>query len=188
MGGAGGRPVDEGAAGVVWAATLPDSGPSGGSSAIGNRCRGEQAVTSRGISAAEEVFFLSSGTVGVRNHAICSGQRVCPPQQEPEMSTHGLEGYHGGSGAALDFHIAVVYLHRAGNTDGPVQIWLHVVRQPVMNPPSGVSGPRSVLFVCWRAHLVCFASRSSSTPAAYTACGCGHGGTRNNSTSRSVQT
>ncbi|MBV9379734.1 MAG: SDR family NAD(P)-dependent oxidoreductase [Streptosporangiaceae bacterium] len=30
MGGAGGRPVAEGAAGVVWAATLPDNGPTGG--------------------------------------------------------------------------------------------------------------------------------------------------------------
>ncbi|MER7466168.1 SDR family oxidoreductase [Streptomyces sp. NPDC097981] len=30
MGGAGGRPVREGAAGIVWAATLPDSGPTGG--------------------------------------------------------------------------------------------------------------------------------------------------------------
>jgi len=30
MGGAGGRPVAEGAAGVVWAATLPDDGPTGG--------------------------------------------------------------------------------------------------------------------------------------------------------------
>ncbi|KAB8144961.1 SDR family oxidoreductase [Chloroflexia bacterium SDU3-3] len=30
MGGAGGRPVSEGAAGVVWAATLPSGGPSGG--------------------------------------------------------------------------------------------------------------------------------------------------------------
>lgn len=30
MGGAGGRPVEEGAAGVVWAATLPDGGPTGG--------------------------------------------------------------------------------------------------------------------------------------------------------------
>ncbi|WFB06821.1 SDR family NAD(P)-dependent oxidoreductase [Streptomyces sp. LX-29] len=30
MGGAGGRPVDAGAAGVVWAATLPDTGPTGG--------------------------------------------------------------------------------------------------------------------------------------------------------------
>jgi NAD(P)-dependent dehydrogenase (short-subunit alcohol dehydrogenase family) len=30
MGGPGGRPVAEGAAGIVWAATLPDSGPSGG--------------------------------------------------------------------------------------------------------------------------------------------------------------
>ncbi|MGC0328309.1 NAD(P)-dependent dehydrogenase (short-subunit alcohol dehydrogenase family) [Streptomyces sp. SAI-170] len=30
MGGGGGRPVSEGAAGVVWAATLPDDGPTGG--------------------------------------------------------------------------------------------------------------------------------------------------------------
>jgi NAD(P)-dependent dehydrogenase (short-subunit alcohol dehydrogenase family) len=30
MGGAGGRPIEEGAAGVVWAATLPDDGPTGG--------------------------------------------------------------------------------------------------------------------------------------------------------------
>jgi len=30
MGGAGGRPVGDGAAGIVWAATLPDGGPTGG--------------------------------------------------------------------------------------------------------------------------------------------------------------
>jgi NAD(P)-dependent dehydrogenase (short-subunit alcohol dehydrogenase family) len=30
MGGPGGRPVRDGAAGIVWAATLPDDGPSGG--------------------------------------------------------------------------------------------------------------------------------------------------------------
>ncbi|GAA1984084.1 SDR family NAD(P)-dependent oxidoreductase [Catenulispora subtropica] len=30
MGGPGGRPVQDGAAGIVWAATLPDDGPSGG--------------------------------------------------------------------------------------------------------------------------------------------------------------
>lgn len=30
MGGAGGRPVEAGATGIVWAATLPDNGPSGG--------------------------------------------------------------------------------------------------------------------------------------------------------------
>jgi NAD(P)-dependent dehydrogenase (short-subunit alcohol dehydrogenase family) len=30
MGGHGGRPVSEGAAGIVWAATLPDDGPTGG--------------------------------------------------------------------------------------------------------------------------------------------------------------
>jgi NAD(P)-dependent dehydrogenase (short-subunit alcohol dehydrogenase family) len=30
MGGNGGRPVEEGARGIVWASTLPDDGPSGG--------------------------------------------------------------------------------------------------------------------------------------------------------------
>lgn len=30
MGGPGGRPIEDGASGIVWAATLPDSGPSGG--------------------------------------------------------------------------------------------------------------------------------------------------------------
>jgi len=30
MGGGGGRPVEGGVAGIVWAATLPDDGPSGG--------------------------------------------------------------------------------------------------------------------------------------------------------------
>ena len=30
MGGAGGRPIADGAAGIVWAATLPDDGPTGG--------------------------------------------------------------------------------------------------------------------------------------------------------------
>jgi NAD(P)-dependent dehydrogenase (short-subunit alcohol dehydrogenase family) len=30
MGGVGGRPVEEGAKGIVWAATLPDNGPTGG--------------------------------------------------------------------------------------------------------------------------------------------------------------
>jgi NAD(P)-dependent dehydrogenase (short-subunit alcohol dehydrogenase family) len=30
MGGSGGRPVSEGAAGIVWAATLPDDGLAGG--------------------------------------------------------------------------------------------------------------------------------------------------------------
>ena len=30
LGGSGGRPVENGAKGIVWAATLPDNGPSGG--------------------------------------------------------------------------------------------------------------------------------------------------------------
>ena len=30
MGGPGGRPVKDGAKGIVWASTLPDDGPTGG--------------------------------------------------------------------------------------------------------------------------------------------------------------
>jgi hypothetical protein len=30
MGGYGGRPIEDGAIGIVWAATLPANGPSGG--------------------------------------------------------------------------------------------------------------------------------------------------------------
>ena len=30
MGGAGGRPIEDGASGIVWSATLPDDGPTGG--------------------------------------------------------------------------------------------------------------------------------------------------------------
>ena len=40
MGGPGGRPVAEGAASVVWAATLPDSGPTGGFFRDGSPSRG----------------------------------------------------------------------------------------------------------------------------------------------------
>ena len=36
MGGHGGRPVQEGAKGIVWAATLPADGPSGGFFCDGN--------------------------------------------------------------------------------------------------------------------------------------------------------
>jgi NAD(P)-dependent dehydrogenase (short-subunit alcohol dehydrogenase family) len=39
MGGHGGRPVQEGAKGIVWAATLPDDGPSGGFFCDGNAVR-----------------------------------------------------------------------------------------------------------------------------------------------------
>ena len=39
MGGAGGRPVAAGAASVVWAATLPDDGPTGGFFRDGRRLK-----------------------------------------------------------------------------------------------------------------------------------------------------
>ncbi|MEM7126817.1 MAG: hypothetical protein AAF702_10855 [Chloroflexota bacterium] len=41
MGGGGGRPVEDGARGVVWAATLPDNGPTGGFLEIRNLFRGK---------------------------------------------------------------------------------------------------------------------------------------------------
>ena len=40
VGGAGGRPVEQGAASVVWAATLPESGPTGGFFRDGERVPG----------------------------------------------------------------------------------------------------------------------------------------------------
>ncbi len=40
MGGAGGRPLADGAAGIVWAATLPDHGPTGGFFRDGKPLRG----------------------------------------------------------------------------------------------------------------------------------------------------
>jgi NAD(P)-dependent dehydrogenase (short-subunit alcohol dehydrogenase family) len=42
MGGRGGRLVQDGAASVVWAAMLPDDGPTGGSSATVARSHGER--------------------------------------------------------------------------------------------------------------------------------------------------
>src|SRR5262249_44457378 len=44
------------------------------------------------------------------------------------------------------------------------------------------------LFNCRRAHLGRSTPRSSLSPATYTLCGSGHGGTRNRSTSRNLQT
>jgi hypothetical protein len=48
---------------------------------------------------------------------------------------------------------SVVYLRAVGNSGGPVRSWSRVVNQPVMSTPIGVSGPRSALFACLRAHL-----------------------------------
>ena len=42
MGGPGGRPVREGAAGIVWAATLPDPAPAVGSFGTASRSRGNR--------------------------------------------------------------------------------------------------------------------------------------------------
>ncbi|MFD7446620.1 hypothetical protein [Streptomyces sp. NPDC059909] len=52
MGGAGGGPVEDGAARVVWAATLPAPAPPAASSATGGRCRGDRVVHRLGASGA----------------------------------------------------------------------------------------------------------------------------------------
>ena len=48
MGGTGGRAVADGAAGIRWAATLPETGPTGEFFfATANRCRGETPESDR---------------------------------------------------------------------------------------------------------------------------------------------
>jgi NAD(P)-dependent dehydrogenase (short-subunit alcohol dehydrogenase family) len=49
MGRTGGKPVEEGAAGVVWAATLPDGGPTGGFSATGGVSNGDGISEQRNV-------------------------------------------------------------------------------------------------------------------------------------------
>jgi hypothetical protein len=81
----------------------------------------------------------------------------------------------------------VVYLCAAGNSDGPVRSRSHRVNQPALASQIKVPEPDAALFICLRAHLAHSTPRSSPSPAAYTHCGGGHGGTRNSSTSRNVQ-
>jgi hypothetical protein len=62
------------------------------------------------------------------------------------------------------------------------------VTKTVMVSPSGIMGPCEGFFPSMQTHLARSARRSSCSPATYNACGCGHGGTRNRSTCRRVQT
>ena len=82
----------------------------------------------------------------------------------------------------------VVYLCAAGNADGPVRSRSRRVNQPALTSQIRVSEPDVTLFNCLRAHMGRSTPRSSPSSATYTLCGCGHGGTRNSSTSRNVQT
>jgi hypothetical protein len=81
-----------------------------------------------------------------------------------------------------------VYLHRAGNADEPVRSHPRGVNQPVLSTPIRVLEPDDARLAYRRAHLARSAYRCSSSSVAYMACGCGRGGTRNSSTSLSVQT
>jgi hypothetical protein len=49
---------------------------------------------------------------------------------------------------------------------------------------SGIMGLCEAFFPYLQIHLARSAPRSSCAPATYSACGCGHGGTRNRNTSR----
>jgi hypothetical protein len=85
-------------------------------------------------------------------------------------------------------HYLAVYLSDAANCDGPLPSRLHVVNQPVIRSSLEVSRPRAARLASSRAHLPPGISRSSSSTPAYSAWGCGHGGTRNMSTSRRLHT
>ena len=85
-------------------------------------------------------------------------------------------------------HRRVVYLSSAANCDGPLPSRLRGVNQPVMRSSSEVSGLRAARLASWRTHLPHVISRSSGSAPAYSAWGCGHGGTRNMSTSRRLHT
>src|SRR5439155_7208848 len=92
------------------------------------------------------------------------------------------------STACEDPRRGVVYLCAAGNADGPVRSRSRRVNQPALTSQIRVSEPDVTLFNCLRAHMGRSTPRSSPSSATYTLCGCGHGGTRNSSTSRNVQT
>src|SRR5215510_13921143 len=68
----------------------------------------------------------------------------------------------------------------------PSRLWS--VHQLVMRPRIGFSGPLAARLAGSQAHHSCLLSRSSAFSIPYPNCGWGHGGTRNKSTSRSVQT
>ena len=82
----------------------------------------------------------------------------------------------------------VVYLSPADNVSKCRPIRLRRVHQSLISPQNVLSGPLPALCACLEACLFHAASRSFSLPALASAYGCGHGGTRKSSTSRSVHT
>jgi len=86
------------------------------------------------------------------------------------------------------FPCSVVSLSYTANCDGPLPSRLCVVNQPVIRSSLEVCGPRLARLASSRAHLPPVISRSSGSTSAYSAWGCGHGGTRNMSTSRKLHT
>jgi hypothetical protein len=84
--------------------------------------------------------------------------------------------------------MGVVYLEPADKGDEPTRSRQRVVNTAVICPLIGRIGPCKALFPSLRAHLAPSALRSLSDHAAYSPAGCRHGGTRNSSTSRNVQT
>jgi hypothetical protein len=79
-----------------------------------------------------------------------------------------------------------VYLHVADTCSGSGRSHLNRVNQPVIGSHMGVSEPREAFCVRLGTDLASASSQSPPLPAAYSACGCGHGGTRNMSLSRSI--
>src|SRR5262249_49056850 len=82
----------------------------------------------------------------------------------------------------------VAYLLGADNPISPLLSRLRGAQQPVVRPRHACVAPCSHLLARFLTDPSRSFVRPSSWPTFYRACGCGHGGTRNNSTSRRVQT
>ena len=82
----------------------------------------------------------------------------------------------------------VVCEQAADNSYSPVSALLAAVSQPVKSLPSAAPERTTALVSCQRAYLARVPCHTSFLPVAYPCYACGHGGTQNSSTSRSVQT
>jgi hypothetical protein len=82
----------------------------------------------------------------------------------------------------------VVYLSSAANLTGPVRSRPQHESQTLMTSSTEVFRASCSPLVLSRGAPDLLPSRSPSLSAAYSSCGCGHGGTRYRSTSRSVHT
>jgi hypothetical protein len=82
----------------------------------------------------------------------------------------------------------VAYLGAADNVSRLLPSHLSEVNQPIIRSRDPLSRPHPAHLTCLCAHLSRSTPRSSTGTIASTVCGCGHGGTRNISTSRKLQT